>query len=256
MRIEEDHIEGIERFNDGAEVSGLFVRVPNGYTVVAQGLDGKLRVKGAGLRFFYPWDKKYVYCISNKSMDFQKENYKSKEEFEIIIDTAVTYRISDVIKFHVQRNGLEQLKLLISELLRTYISKHTFEEISNWTLNIRADYRRYNRAESNAYDDLMYQFNDRENGANSDGLTEDQIIKKINSFDSTYGISVENIIIQKAELTDELKRSKEEDALTKAKNKRMVDTANAELEAAKLKAQADLETAKYKAKADKEIGNI
>lgn len=200
--------------NNSINTDGLFVRIPAGYKIVVEKLNGDLRVKNSGLRFFYPWDKKYIYYIYDMPLDFPKENYKSIDGYEIIVDTAVTYHIpaEKLLVYHRQKNGEKQLKLTISEILRTYISNHSFEEITNWTFDLN----------------------------NPDSVQEQHIIDKLSSFREKYGISVSNIIIEKAELTASLKSSREEDELTKAKNKRMIDTASAELTAAELRAKTQM----------------
>lgn len=203
---------------------GLFVRVPQGYEIVAEGLDGKLRTKTAGLRFFYPWDKKYVFYVKDTPIDFKKEKYKSVEGFEISVDSAITYHIVDSQKFYVQKNGIKQLKLVIGEILKNYASSHKFEEVNVWTLDI----------------DLQ-KIHDKIKNMSSEQIAVDnpELVAKLLTLYNEYGISVSRVIIQKAELSEDLKKSKEEDSLTEAKNNRMIATANAELMAAKIKADAE-----------------
>ena len=234
MKVEEKIEEQNNEYVDGEELSGLFIRIPAGYKIVAQGLTGELREKEPGLRCFRPFDKKFIYAVNNVSIDFKKENYKSQEGFEIIIDTAVTFHKADVIKFHSQRNGIDQLKLLISEIIRTYVSQHTFEQVSSWTVNTNTMFTKYPTID---YDDPSISEEEKKT-ANNNEIFNNELIQKLSNFRAVYGISIDSIIVQKAELTAELKRSKEDDELTRARNKRMIGIAAAELEAAKKRAEA------------------
>lgn len=219
MNIENNIINETAKMNEGIEanLNSLFVRIPNNYVVVATNLRGKMRIVKPGLKIFWPFEKKNLYYIGETPIDYKEEPFRSKEGFEVIVDSAVTYKVFAPIKFHQERNAAKQLNIAIEMILRRLVASMSYDEISNVRLDIKPS-------------------------GNFPWIADE-----LKELELKYGISVTDITIQKVELTDDLKKVKEDDALNDAENARLISKASAELEAAKLRAAADLEIAKVKA---------
>lgn len=219
MNIENNIINETAKMNEGIEanLNSLFVRIPNNYVVVATNLRGKMRIVKPGLKIFWPFEKKNLYYIGETPIDYKEEPFRSKEGFEVIVDSAVTYKVFAPIKFHQERNAAKQLNIAVEMILRRLVASMSYDEISNVRLDIKPS-------------------------GNFPWIADE-----LKELELKYGISVTDITIQKVELTDDLKKVKEDDALNDAENARLISKASAELEAAKLRAAADLEIAKVKA---------
>lgn len=219
MNIENNIINETAKMNEGIEanLNSLFVRIPNNYVVVATNLRGKMRIVKPGLKIFWPFEKKNLYYIGETPIDYKEEPFRSKEGFEVIVDSAVTYKVFAPIKFHQERNAAKQLNIAVEMILRRLIASMSYDEISNVRLDIKPS-------------------------GNFPWIADE-----LKELELKYGIAVTDITIQKVELTDDLKKVKEDDALNDAENARLISKASAELEAAKLRAAADLEIAKVKA---------
>lgn len=219
MNIENNIINETAKMNEGIEanLNSLFVRIPNNYVVVATNLRGKMRIVKPGLKIFWPFEKKNLYYIGETPIDYKEEPFRSKEGFEVIVDSAVTYKVFAPIKFHQERNAAKQLNIAVEMILRRLIASMSYDEISNVRLDIKPS-------------------------GNFPWIADE-----LKELELKYGIVVTDITIQKVELTDDLKKVKEDDALNDAENARLISKASAELEAAKLRAAADLEIAKVKA---------
>lgn len=219
MNIENNIINETAKMNEGIEanLNSLFVRIPNNYVVVATNLRGKMRIVKPGLKIFWPFEKKNLYYIGETPIDYKEEPFRSKEGFEVIVDSAVTYKVFAPIKFHQERNAAKQLNIAVEMILRRLVASMSYDEISNVRLDIKPS-------------------------GNFPWIADE-----LKELERKYGISVTDITIQKVELTDDLKKVKEDDALNEAENARLISKASAELEAAKLRAAADLEIARVKA---------
>lgn len=219
MNIENNIINETAKMNEGVEanLNSLFVRIPNNYVVVATNLRGKMRIVKPGLKIFWPFEKKKLYYIGETPIDYKEEPFRSKEGFEVIVDSAVTYKVFAPIKFHQERNAAKQLNIAVEMILRRLVASMSYDEISNVRLDIKPS-------------------------GNFPWIADE-----LKELERKYGISVTDITIQKVELTDDLKKVKEDDALNDAENARLISKASAELEAAKLRAAADLEIARVKA---------
>lgn len=190
-----------------------FVRVPNGYTLVSENLNGDVRVRDKGFRFVWPWESHRTFVSMNDvPVDYVKEEYTSSEGYTVIVDTAVTYRITDAAKQFVEENAFQQLNLKMSSILRRLISKYNYKELAEVKIDLDSE---------NSYDNFEW--------------IREELIK----FESKYGIRVGAITIQKAELHGDLKKSQEENTLNNEKNKRNIATARAEKEIAQLNADAE-----------------
>ena len=198
----------IDKVEEKKKENKVVERVPSGYAVVVEGLTGKLSVKGPGIQVFFPWDKRTLVCTSSLAMDYTKEKYKSLEEYEIIVDTAISYKIVDPLKYHVEKEAIKQLNILMSSIMRRLISQQSYTTVADLKVVIDENNEKFG-----------------------------WIALELAEFESKYGIKVEKFIIQKAELTEDLKKSKEEDALVSAKNKRDISVAETEKTIAGIKAE-------------------
>ena len=197
-----------------------FVRVPRGYSLVTEGLTGKLKSKNSGLRFAWPWERRTFIPITDTPIDLKKEEYRSREDYLVVVDTAVTYKITDPSKFYVEENAKTQLQLTMSSILRRLVSKYNYQELSEVSIILDQHNPEFNWIET-----------------------------ELNLFELKYGVKVDKITIQKAELTGELKKAQEENAVSKEVNKRNIAKATAD----KTVAEKEAETMIIRGEADAQI---
>jgi len=203
-----------------------FIRVPNGYTLVSEQLNGEVKVREKGFRFVWPWEANRTFVSMNDiPLDYKKEEYTSKEGYTVTVDTAVTYRITNAAKQYIEENALQQLNLTMSSILRRLISKYDYKQLAEVKVVLEGE-----------------------------GYIPDfeWIGIELKRFEEKYGVRVGTITIQKAELNEQMKRSQEENTLNEEKNKRNVATAKAEKEIAELHAEAE----KIKGATEAEISAI
>lgn len=203
-----------------------FVRVPNGYTLVSEKLNGDVKVREKGFRFVWPWEANRTFVSMNDTpIDYKKEEYTSSEGYMVMVDTAVTYRVVNAEKQYIEENAFQQLNLTMSSVLRRLISKYDYKKLVEVKVVLQGD---------GCIPDFEW------------------IKNELQRFEEKYGIRVESITIQKAELNDDLKKSQEENTLNEEKNARNIATAKAEKEIAELNAEAE----KIKGTVEAEISAI
>lgn len=111
----------------------IFIQVPpNCQLVRTNKFTGEYSILGSGMHLNNPIYSYEVIDASVRALDYPKQKARSKEGFELTVDPAVTYSITDVAKFkYKSQNPKELLKIKTQAIVRKLISMYTYEELSN-----------------------------------------------------------------------------------------------------------------------------
>lgn len=208
-----------------------FQTVPQNYSLVTKNVftQENKNVKGFGIKFFVPLFTKTIlvpnYSGIKKYKDIETISIDG-EELKIDLDTIM--KITDPAKYMVEgKNKLNELNALISRLLRVYISEREFKTVLSGVCNI------------NEFDSTGELYN----------------------FEERYGIKIERILIEKVELSENLKQlyndaieekqrriaqaEKLQAAMEKAQNDAEINKINYETEAQKIKVLEEVKNEAY-----------
>jgi len=205
----ENNNERIRKNKHGVNPESSWISVDNNYALICENnITGNVKKKQKGLRFCFPGlYKKTLISLSDQPIDYKKKSYKSKDNYDIIVDTAIVYKIVDPIMYYKQENALQTLNITMDDIFKRLVAKYSFDELSNMKVDLREDEFSW-------------------------------IIRDLESLKYEYGIIIKDIKIQRPELTNEMKKSREENALVREKNQRNIDIANTEKTISNIKAEA------------------
>ena len=192
---------------------GMWVWVDKGYEVVGQDLNGNLKTKKSGLRFFPPWYPiKEVIYTSHSVMDIPVLQHFTKDAYDVQINPSVTYSIEDSELFYENReSALKKLNDVIESLIRKEAEKHNFETLKGIHLTPQTK-REFTDAKGKEQIETIYHYDD------------------LKSLRDKFGIAVESINITSVSVTGKIKEALEENKIADEKRKR--DLANEKNETA------------------------
>lgn len=178
----------------------------NAYLVCQNILTGKVFAKNKGFRINLPWVKSKLVSKAVTNIDYSKEKYKTSEGFDIIVDTAVSVKVINPLKYVFEgENPLQELHIRTKDFLRKFIGTQDFEQLVSKNIDLK--------------DPSVKTF-----------------VDIFDSFTQEYGLKVVDIFFENIEQTDTLKESREKDELTKRENERNLKKAENEEKIAAIKA--------------------
>lgn len=113
-----------------------FESIPKGGVLLCRNtITGEHKVKASGLRFIHLWEEYKYVSTKNLTVDYPSVTLKVKDGFEVIIDPAIDTIVTDPIKFEEECVDPDTTSsILLNQLLKTYISTKTYEDLVGLTL--------------------------------------------------------------------------------------------------------------------------
>ena len=200
----------------------IFKAVPPNMALICQNIfTGRPFVKNSGLVILMPWIKSKMVSLADNTIDYPKEKYKTSDGIELTIDLAITFSISDPIKYEFNNNDpMQELKIKTQDMLRQYVALKTVDEMTN------------GRHTLNDFDP-----------------SRDYV-----SFAVDNGLEIKNVYFKTVELPQSMKDDYEKQKVQERENARLLAEAKNKKEVARIEAEARLEAAKIDAQANQELG--
>ncbi len=200
----------------------MFKAVPPNMALICQNIfTGRPFVKTSGLVILMPWVKSKMVSLADNTIDYPKEKYKTVDGIELTIDLAITFSISDPIKYEFNNNDpMQELKIKTQDMLRQYVALRTVDEMTN------------GRHTLNDFD------------SNRDYA----------SFAVNNGLEIKNVYFKNVELPQSMKDDYEKKKVQEMENAKLLAEAQTKKAVAMLEAEARYESAKKDAEANKILG--
>lgn len=200
----------------------MFKAVPPNMALICQNIfTGRPFVKTSGLVILMPWVKSKMVSLADNTIDYPKEKYKTVDGIELTIDLAITFSISDPIKYEFNNNDpMQELKIKTQDMLRQYVALRTVDEMTN------------GRHTLNDFD------------SNRDYA----------SFAVNNGLEIKNVYFKNVELPQSMKDDYEKKKVQEMENAKLLAEAQTKKAVSMLEAEARYESAKKDAEANKILG--
>ena len=200
----------------------MFKAVPPNMALICQNIfTGRPFVKTSGLVILMPWVKSKMVSLADNTIDYPKEKYKTVDGIELTIDLAITFSISDPIKYEFNNNDpMQELKIKTQDMLRQYVALRTVDEMTN------------GRHTLNDFD------------PNRDYA----------SFAVNNGLEIKNVYFKNVELPQSMKDDYEKKKVQEMENAKLLAEAQTKKAVSMLEAEARYESAKKDAEANKILG--
>ena len=200
----------------------VFKAVPPNMALICQNIfTGRPFVKTSGLVILMPWVKSKLVSLADNTIDYPKEKYKTIDGIELTIDLAITFSISDPIKYEFNNNDpMQELKIKTQDMLRQYVALRTVDEMTN------------GRHTLNDFD------------PNRDYV----------SFAVNNGLEIKNVYFKNVELPQSMKDDYEKQKVQERENARLLAEAQTKKAVAILEAEARYESAQKDAETNKILG--
>lgn len=198
----------------------IFIQVPpNCQLVRTNKFTGTYDVLGSGMHINNPIYSYEVIDASVRALDYPKQKARSKEGFELTVDPAVTYSVTDVAKFkYKSQNPEELLKIKTQAIIRKLISMYTYEELSNVRVDLTSEEFRW-------------------------------IKNEYTEYEQEYGVSIERFFLKSVELPIELQDDYQKTKVQEQENARKLEEAKTNYRVGLTKLQFE----KRKAEVEREI---
>ena len=200
----------------------VFKAVPPNMALICQNIfTGRPFVKNSGLVILMPWVKSKLVSLAENTIDYPKEKYKTSDDIEVTVDLAITFSISDPIKYEFNNNDpMQELKTKTQDMLRQFVALRSVDEMTN------------GRHTLNDFD------------PNRDYV----------SFAIGNGINIKNVYFKTVELPQSMKDDYEKQKVQERENARLLAEAKNKKAVARIEAEARLEAARIDAEANQILG--
>lgn len=198
--------------------AGIFRTVPENCCLVRMNrFTGRLKNKGgSGLKFLLPFISKSILVPTiDRIIDYKKAEYNTLDGIKANVDIALNVKIVDPIKYmKVGKYQLNQLSILTQSLLRVYIQRRNFDDISSGVCP----------------------------------LSEFDLNKDYENFEDSYGIKINRVLLQEIKLPKDIEKLYND----KVEEKKKREAQQEKLAALKEDAEKNAEIIKIKAEAEAE----
>lgn len=205
----------------------IFRRVEENHRVIKQNVftGKKYNVENSGLKVFAPWYATKEVIISKRNIDYPKKKFMTftgtrdgKNETGILmeVDAAITVEITDPRNYEIASQNVEQeLFVLLEDILRVFVAKHTPEELMNNKYNIK---------------DI--------DPRNTNAIKLEEQESRLDKFEKRYGLRVSQIYFKSIELPATLKDDYEKTKIQEIENQRKRAEAEANKDVKKIETEA------------------
>jgi len=206
---------GYDSYNGGSATSSVdeystyifkwFRAVPENAKLICRNrFTGKISVKNSGFRFLMPWVKSKFISTADRTIDYPKEKYKTKDGLELDIDIAIVISITDPVKYELNNiDPTKELGVMTRDILRVYTASKREDQL----VGVRHTLSDLDAASAYA------------------------------SFEQKYGIKVKNVYFKSIELPQSLKDDYEKQLAQQRENERLVAELNARRSRAEVESQ-------------------
>lgn len=185
----------------------FFSVVPLKHALIRKNIfTGKVDWVGQGFHF-NPITKNKLVNLADRTMDYDSKAYKVKEGFDVTIDPAVTFSITDPVKFEFgSEDPTEILKIKVESLLRKLCAGYSYDQLVNISINL----------DNKAFAPIKASFK---------------------PLEDKYGLKVTDLILKSVEQSKALKDDYEKSAAQARENERKLSQAEADAKVAEAKAR-------------------
>ena len=161
---------------------------------------------GQGLHF-NPISTNKLVNLADRTIDYASKAYKVKEGFDVTVDPAVTFRVTDPVKFEfASEDPVAVLKIKLESLLRKLCAKYSYDQLVQIAIKLNSP-----------------EFAD--------------IKAELKPLEDKYGLSVSDLILKSVEQSQALKDDYEKSAAQARENERKISQAEADAKVAEAKAR-------------------
>lgn len=129
-----------KNFNPYAKYSvKVFRQIPPKTVLVSESkFNGKtVKVKGAGFSINAPWMQGKLISLASYTIDYKERNYRTKDDLEVKIDSALTYHVENAKDFEYNVSDFsKEMEVLTQEILRDYVASKTYDELQKHPFNL------------------------------------------------------------------------------------------------------------------------
>lgn len=155
-----------------------------GHLSLVSGRDDDGKIVGGGFHFMPPFITKSIFVpLIDRTIDYPKADYLTKDNIYANVDIVLKVRITDPVNYlNFGRHQLDNLNTLTQNLLRDFIRRHDYDELSSGRINL------------DEFDPKL----PGQNGGVPESAYED--------FEKRYGIEVKSIQLKSIKLPENLQK--------------------------------------------------
>jgi regulator of protease activity HflC (stomatin/prohibitin superfamily) len=183
----------------------FFWKIPQNFVLMYRvRFDAKnIKIATEGGKFLLPWHEGILIDISAKTLDYNKQLVEDKNGQNLTIDLAITVGFNDgdvdgIIKYKSLSEGQaeKELKILVESLMRTFVRKFSYEDLStkNFQLPERYNYNKY--ADVAMTQEGRYYHKNINTYLTTDELIDmelNNIRKRLDEFSADYGLRIKRL---------------------------------------------------------------